>query len=339
MDRLAEQQKNLITPISTRVLIIGSGPAGCTAALYAARAGLNPIMMQGRQPGGQLTITNDVENYPGFANSITGPDLMDQMTKQAQRFDTRIIPKDVVSVDFSTRPFGVEDDSGGKYLADTIVIATGASARWLGIESEKKFMGFGVSSCATCDGFFYKNQNVLVVGGGNTAAEEAIYLSSIAKKVTLIHRRDKLRAEDILQRRIFATPNIEILWNSNLVEILGQENGSDKNVIGVLILNHITFKTIQLDVQGVFIAIGHSPNTRLFNNALNCDEEGYIITAPGSTKTSIAGVFAAGDVQDKVFRQAVTAAGSGCMAALEAQKFLSTELDEINLQGSNKHSK
>lgn len=325
MDRFSGQSKNLSTqPLHTKVLIIGSGPAGCTAALYAARAGLNPIMIQGRQPGGQLTITNDVENYPGFANSITGPELMDQMIKQAQRFDAKTIQKDVVNVDFSNRPFRVQDDSGGLYVSDSIVIATGASAKWLGIESEKKFMGFGVSSCATCDGFFYKNQNVIVVGGGNTAAEEAIYLSSIAKKVTLIHRRDKLRAEEILQKRIFATPNIEILWNSALMEILGEENESNKKVTSALIVNHNTLETIQLSVQGVFIAIGHSPNTKLFTSVLDCDEEGYIITVPGSTKTSVAGVFAAGDVQDKIFRQAVTAAGSGCMAALEAQKFLAS---------------
>ncbi len=326
MDEFSKKQKNLIKDSTqTKVLIIGSGPAGCTAALYAARAGLEPIMVQGRQPGGQLTITNDVENYPGFADSVTGPELMDQMTKQAQKFGVRTIQKDVVSIDLNSRPFRAQDDSQGLYLSSSVIIATGASAKWLGIESEKKFMGFGVSSCATCDGFFYKNQNVIVVGGGNTAAEEAIYLSSIAKKVTLIHRRDKLRAEQILQKRIFATPNIEILWNSNLVEVLGKENGSDKNVTGAWILNHDILETRQLDAQGIFIAIGHSPNTSLFTNSLHCDEEGYIITEPGSTKTSVAGVFAAGDVQDKIFRQAITAAGTGCMAALEAQKFLSTE--------------
>jgi thioredoxin reductase (NADPH) len=326
MDEFSKKQNNLIKEImQTKVLIIGSGPAGCTAALYAARAGLEPIMVQGRQPGGQLTITSDVENYPGFADSVTGPELMDQMMRQAQKFGVRTIQKDVISVDLGSRPFRAQDDSNGLYLSSSVIIATGASAKWLGIESEKKFMGFGVSSCATCDGFFYKNQNVIVVGGGNTAAEEAIYLSSIAKKVTLIHRRDRLRAEEILQKRIFETPNIEILWNSNLIEILGEENGSSKNVIGAVIMNSITSEIKRLDVQGVFIAIGHSPNTGLFTNSLSCDSEGYIITDPGSTRTSIEGVFAAGDVQDKIFRQAVTAAGTGCMAALEAQKFLSIE--------------
>jgi thioredoxin reductase (NADPH) len=326
MDKFSGEQQSLIKePMKTKVLIIGSGPAGCTAALYAARAGLEPVMVQGRQPGGQLTITSEVENYPGFADSVTGPALMDQMIRQAQKFGVRTIQKDVISVDLNSRPFRVGDDSQGLYLPSSIIIATGASAKWLGIESEKKFMGFGVSSCATCDGFFYKNQNVVVVGGGNTAAEEAIYLSSIAKKVTLIHRRDKLRAEEILQKRIFSISNIEILWNSNLIEIIGEEKGSDKNVVGAVVMNQITSERTQLDVQGVFIAIGHSPNTGLFTNSLSCDSEGYIITDPGSTRTSIAGVFAAGDVQDKIFRQAVTAAGTGCMAALEAQKFLSTE--------------
>lgn len=309
--------------MQTKILIIGSGPAGCTAALYAARAGLNPIMIKGRQPGGQLTITTDVENYPGFADPISGPYLMDQMMRQAERFGTLMVERNVSAIDFLSRPFKIRDDVKTEYEAKSVVIATGASAKWLNLPSEKEFMGFGVSSCATCDGFFFKNQNVLVIGGGNTAVEEAIYLSRIAKKVILMHRGNKLRAEEILQKRIFETSNIEIIWNSILRDVLG-ERMPNKFVTGALIEDQNTFTTRKVEVQGIFIAIGHSPNTGLFHNVLNCDSEGYIVTEAGSTQTSIKGVFAAGDVQDKIFRQAVTAAGSGCMAALECQRFLSS---------------
>jgi len=301
----------------TKLLIIGSGPAGTTAAIYAARANMEPILVHGVQPGGQLTITTEVENYPGFADVIQGPWLMDQMIKQAENVGTKIFTDYINEVDFSKRPFIAKGND--TYIADTIVIATGAQAKWLGLESETKFQGFGVSGCATCDGFFYRGKEVMVIGGGNTAVEESIYLTNHASKVILVHRRDELRAEKILQDRLFKNPKIEVIWNHNLLEILGDEN--PKSVTGVK-LQSTSGEVSEHKIDGVFIAIGHKPNTGLFKGKLDMDDEGYIITQPNSTKTSIKGVFAAGDVQDKIYRQAVTAAGTGCMAALEAEKFL-----------------
>ncbi len=303
----------------TRLLIIGSGPAGCSAAIYAARANLSPIMIAGMQAGGQLTTTTEVENYPGFYDAIQGPHLMDQMIKQAGKYGTEIIFDDVNQIDFSARPF-IAKTSDCSYTADAVVITTGAQAKWLGIESEDKFKGYGVSGCATCDGFFFKNQKVIVIGGGNTAVEEALYLTNHASSVTLIHRRDTLRAESILQERLFAHPKISVMWNSRLVEVLG--NQAPKKVTAAIIENVTTQERHQIDVSGVFVAIGHKPNSDLFTNVLDLDSEGYVITKPNSTKTNIKGVFAAGDVQDKIFRQAATAVGTGCMAALEAEKFL-----------------
>lgn len=308
--------------IKTKMLILGSGPAGCTAAIYAARANIKPILVQGMQPGGQLTITTDVENYPGFADVIQGPWLMEQMTEQAKKVGTEIITDFITKVDLSNRPFVLEGMSGDKYIAETLVICTGAEAKWLGIETEKKFQGFGVSGCATCDGFFFKGKEVLVVGGGNTAVEEAIYLTNHASKVTVIHRRDSFRAEKILQERLFKNPKINVVWDSALEEVIGTEK--PKSVTGAIIKNLKTGEKTQLNAEGIFIAIGHKPNTDMFKGALDIDEEGYIITVKGSTKTNIEGVYAAGDVQDKIYRQAVTAAGTGCMAALEAEKFLSS---------------
>ncbi len=308
-----------MSEIKTKLLIIGSGPAGATAAIYAARASLEPIMVMGMSPGGQLTITTDVENYPGFADVIQGPWLMEQMTKQAENVGTKIIHDYIEKVDFSTKPFKAYG-SGTTYVADSIIISTGAQAKWLGIPSEHSFQGFGVSGCATCDGFFFKNKEVLVVGGGNTAVEEALYLTHHASKVTIIHRRDSFRAEKILQDRLFKNPKIQVIWDHELDEVLGTEK--PKSVTGARIKNTKTGKTSDIIADGIFIAIGHKPNTDIFKNHLTLDNEGYIITTPGSTKTSIPGVFAAGDVQDKIFRQAVTAAGTGCMAALEAEKYL-----------------
>lgn len=305
--------------IKTKLLIIGSGPAGATAAIYAARASLEPIMVMGMSPGGQLTITTDVENYPGFADVIQGPWLMEQMTKQAENVGTKIIHDYIEKVDFSAKPFKAYG-SGVTYIADSIIISTGAEAKWLGIPSEQAFQGFGVSGCATCDGFFFKNKEVLVIGGGNTAVEEALYLTHHASKVTIIHRRDSFRAEKILQDRLFKNPKIQVIWDHELDEVLGTEK--PKSVTGARIKNTKTGETSEITVDGIFIAIGHKPNTDIFKNHLTLDNEGYIITTPGSTKTSIPGVFAAGDVQDKIFRQAVTAAGTGCMAALEAEKYL-----------------
>ncbi|EKE78895.1 MULTISPECIES: thioredoxin-disulfide reductase [Oceanibaculum] len=309
----------------TKLLIIGSGPAGYTAAIYAARANISPIMVQGLQPGGQLTITTDVENYPGFADVIQGPWLMEQMEAQARHVGTEIIFDIITDVDFSRRPFRATADSGDVYFAETLVIATGAQARWLGLESEKKFQGGGVSACATCDGFFFRGKEVAIVGGGNTAVEEAIYLTNHASKVTLIHRRDSLRAEKIMQDRLFRNPKVEVIWNHTVEEVLGTENPNQ--VTGLRLKSTVDGTERTLSADGFFVAIGHDPATSLFKGKLDMDSEGYIITRPDSTATSIPGVFAAGDVKDKVFRQAVTAAGMGCMAALEAERFLAAHED------------
>jgi thioredoxin reductase (NADPH) len=306
--------------IPTRVLVIGAGPAGYTAAIYAARASLAPVLVSGLQPGGQLMITTDVENYPGFADAIQGPWLMEQMQAQAEHVGTRIVNDLIMDVDFSARPFRCTGDTGDVYLADTVIIATGAQARWLGLPSEKRYQGAGVSACATCDGFFYRGKRVAVVGGGNTAVEEALYLTHHAEKVTLIHRRDSLRAEKILQRRLFEHPKIEVVWNAVVEEVLG--GGTPPVVTGVRLSDRLSGAETTLDVDGVFIAIGHTPNTAVFAGQIELDPEGYVITIPGTTRTNVAGVFAAGDVQDKIYRQAVTAAGTGCMAALDAEKWL-----------------
>ncbi len=307
----------------SRVLIIGAGPAGYTAAIYAARAGLQPLLVAGLEPGGQLTITTDVENDPGFAEVIQGPWLMEQMAAQAENVGTRIVADVIVEADFSARPFRCRGDSGDTYVADAAILATGAQARWLGIESEQRLQGRGVSACATCDGFFYRGKRVAVVGGGNTAVEEALYLTHHADHVTLIHRRDALRAEKILQARLLVNPKISVLWDSVVEEIVG--GGTPETVEGVRLHNVKAGTSSVLPVDGVFIAIGHTPNTAIFAGQVAMDAEGYVATTPGSTRTSRPGVFAAGDVQDKVFRQAVTAAGTGCMAALEAEKFLAEE--------------
>lgn len=310
----------------TKVLILGSGAAGCTAAVYAARANLRPIMIEGMQPGGQLTITTDVENYPGFAEPIQGPWLMEQMVEQAKNVGTRIFSDLIVDVDFSSRPFKCIGDSGDVYTGDTVIVATGASARWLGLESEQKFSGFGVSACATCDGFFYREKPVAVIGGGNTAVEEALFLTNFASKVTLIHRRDKLRAEKIMQERLFRNEKIDVAWDFELDEVFGTQN--PPGVTGLRIKSSKSDETREIDVDGVFIAIGHDPNTKVFQGKIDMDDEGYLITIPDSTATNIAGIFAAGDVKDKIYRQAVTAAGMGCMAALEAEKFIANSKDE-----------
>ncbi len=309
--------------ISTRMLIIGAGPAGYTAAIYAARASLEPVLVAGLQPGGQLTITTDVENYPGFEQSIQGPWLMEQMQKQAEHVGTRIIGDIVTEVDFRRRPFRCVGDGGDVYLADTVVIATGAQARWLGLPSEAKLQGAGVSACATCDGFFYRGKRVAVVGGGNTAVEEALYLTHHAERVTLVHRRDSLRAEKILQRRLFAHPKINVVWDSAVEEVVG--GGTPEVVTGLRVRHVRTGESRTLPVDGVFIAIGHTPNTSVFRGQVELDGEGYVLTQAGTTRTSVPGVFAAGDVQDKQWRQAVTAAGTGCMAALEAERFLTMQ--------------
>lgn len=304
-----------------KVLIIGSGPAGYTAAIYAARACLEPVLVQGLEPGGQLTITTDVENYPGFADVIQGPWLMEQMAAQAEHVGTKMIGDVITSVDLSQRPFVAHGDSGNDYIADTLIITTGAQARWLGLPSEEKFMGFGVSACATCDGFFYRDKEVVVIGGGNTAVEEALFLTNFATKVTLVHRRGSLRAEQILQNRLLAHEKIEVVWDHTLDEILGDNN--PPGVTGVRLKHAKTGETRELATHGVFIAIGHAPSTELFAGQINMDETGYILRQKAdSTETNIPGVFAAGDVTDKLYRQAVTAAGMGCMAALEAEKFL-----------------
>ena len=308
----------------TKLLIIGSGPAGYTAAIYAARAMLDPVIVHGLQPGGQLTITTDVENYPGFGDVIQGPWLMEQMQKQAASVGTEMISDIIVDADLKARPFRFTGDSGDIYTADAVVIATGAQAKWLGLPSEQKFQGFGVSACATCDGFFYRGKHVAVVGGGNTAVEEALFLTNFAEKVTLIHRRDTLRAERILQERLFANEKVEIIWDTNVEEVIGTED--PLGVTGLKLRNLKTFDETELPVDGFFVAIGHAPATELFKGQVTMKDHGYIITRPDSTATDIPGVFAAGDVTDDIYRQAVTAAGMGCMAALEAEKYLA-ELD------------
>ena len=304
-----------------KLIILGSGPAGCTAAIYAARAGLKPILIRGLEPGGQLTITTDVDNYPGYENTIQGPWLMDQMEKQALSVGTKLVNGTVIKCDLNSKPIKLELDNGESYFSDACIIATGASARWLNLPSEKKYRGFGVSACATCDGFFYKNKEVIVVGGGNTAVEEALFLTNFASKVTLVHRRSELRAEKILQERLFKNNKINIIWDHVLKEVKGSDSPL---IVNQAVLESIKDKKLmKIDVSGIFIAIGHDPNTKLFINQLNMDDENYILTANDSTKTNIEGVYAAGDVQDKIYRQAVTAAGHGCMAALEAEKYLS----------------
>ena len=304
-----------------KVLIVGSGPAGYTAAIYAARAMLNPILVSGMEPGGQLTTTTDVENFPGFSSVIQGPWLMEEMRKQAEAVGT-IFHNDVIKkVNFSNKPFELIGESDTLYTADSVIISTGAQARWLNLESETKFRGFGVSACATCDGFFYKDKEVVVVGGGNAAVEEALFLTKFASLVTLIHRRDSLRAEKLLQQKILSHPKIKIIWNSIVKEVIGTEN--PKGVTGIVLENTNDQSITNLKTHGVFVAIGHDPATKIFREQINMDTEGYVITKPDSTETNIKGIFAAGDVKDKIYRQAVTAAGMGCMAALEAEKFLS----------------
>jgi thioredoxin reductase (NADPH) len=309
------------TTHKTKVAIIGSGPAGYSAAIYAARANLEPIMINGNQPGGQLTITTEVENYPGFAEAIQGPWLMEQMEAQAKHVGTKIIYDHISKVDFSKRPFVLTGESGDVFEAESVIIATGAQAKWLGLESEKKFQGFGVSGCATCDGFFFKNKEVAVVGGGNSAVEEALFLTNHASKVYVIHRRDSFKAEKILQDRLFKNPKIEVIWNHALEEVLGNEN--PKFVTHAKLKNTQNGEIKELKVDGIFIAIGHKPNSDIFKETgLEIDAEGYLITKAGATSTNIKGIYAAGDIQDKIYRQAITAAGTGCMAALEIEKFL-----------------
>ena len=307
----------------SKVLIIGSGAAGYTAGIYASRANLHPNLLRGIQPGGQLTITTEVENYPGFAEAIQGPWLMEQMYEQTLNVGTKIFDDIIVKTDFSKRPFCVLGDSGDEYTGDTVIIATGASARWLGLESEKKFSGFGVSACATCDGFFFREKPVAVIGGGNTAVEEALFLTNFASKVFLVHRRDALRSEKILQERLFNNKKVEIIWNSVLDEVIGNEDPLGVTAIKLNNLKSGEFSKISVD--GVFIAIGHVPNSGIFKGQLDMDEHGYILTEPDSTRTSVKGIFAAGDVQDNIYRQAVTAAGTGCMSALEAERFLAEQ--------------
>ena len=309
----------------SKVLIIGSGAAGYTAGIYASRANLKPILVRGIQPGGQLTITTDVENYPGFAEPVQGPWLMDQMEAQAKNVGTTMFEDTIVETDLSQRPFRAVGDSGDTYTGDTLIIATGASARWLGLDSEQKFSGYGVSACATCDGFFFRDKPVAVIGGGNTAVEEALFLTKFASKVTLVHRRDELRADKILQDRMFKNGKIEPLWDSVLDEVVGTED--PPGVTGIRTKNVNTDEISELAVDGVFIAIGHTPNSDIFEGQLGMDENGYILTEPGTARTSVDGVFAAGDVQDNIYRQAVTAAGTGCMSALEAERFLAEQAD------------
>ncbi|MDO9511118.1 MAG: thioredoxin-disulfide reductase [Bacteroidales bacterium] len=308
----------------TRCLIIGSGPAGYTAAIYAGRADLKPIVYEGMQPGGQLTITTEVDNFPGYPEGIKGPEMMEDLKKQAQRFDADVRWGNITEVDFSQKPFKALADDGKTIMADSVIIATGASARWLGLESEQEFMGAGVSACATCDGYFYRGKDVAIVGGGDTACEEATYLAKLARKVYLIHRRDELRASKAMQNKVFDTPNIEVIWDSTTKEIVGEKQGFMKAVNGAIIENLKTGEIRKLDVEGFFVAIGHSPNAQIFKGQVNLDENGYIITEPGKTATNVEGVFAAGDVQDHHYRQAITAAGTGCMAAIEAERYLAS---------------
>ena len=309
-----------MTTKHVKLIILGSGPAGYTAAIYAARAMLKPVVIQGNQPGGQMTITTDVENYPGFAEVVQGPWLMEQMRAQAEHVGTEFIMDHIVKVDLRRRPFRLHGDSGDTYTCDALVIATGAQARWLGLPSEEQFKGYGVSACATCDGFFFKGKRVVVVGGGNTAVEEALFLTNFAEKVIVVHRRDSFRAERIMQDRLFKNPKIEVVWNSVLDEVVGTDD--PRKVTGVKLRNVTTGDISTLDADGVFVAIGHFPATELFKDQLEMKPSGYLITEPDSTRTSIPGVFAAGDVKDEVFRQAVTAAGMGCMGALEAERYL-----------------
>ncbi|QNP46567.1 thioredoxin-disulfide reductase [Sphingomonas sediminicola] len=309
--------------MSTRVAILGSGPAGLTAAIYAARAGLSPIVIQGIQPGGQLTTTTDVENYPGFRDVIQGPWLMEEMQAQAEHVGTRMVWDHISAVDLKSRPIRLTGDSGTQYFADTLIIATGAQAKWLNLPSEEHMKGRGASACATCDGFFYRGKRVAVIGGGNTAVEEALYLTNHSHDVTLIHRRDSLRAEKILQDRLFANSHIKIIWDSEVTEFVG--GGEPEALIGLDIKNRLTGEVSRIDVEGAFVAIGHKPATELFDGQLKLDSDGYLEVETGTTKTSIPGVFACGDVMDKIYRQAVTAAGTGCMAALDAEKYLAAQ--------------
>jgi thioredoxin reductase (NADPH) len=314
--------RRMTNSISTRVAVLGSGPAGLTAAIYAARAGLSPIVIQGIQPGGQLTTTTDVENYPGFREVIQGPWLVEEMQAQAEHVGTKVVWDHIQEVDLSTRPFRLTGDSGTHYFADALVIATGAQAKWLGLPSEEHMKGRGASACATCDGFFYRGKKVAVIGGGNTAVEEALYMTNHSHDVTLIHRRDSLRAEKILQDRLFANEKIDVIWDSEVVEFVG--GGDPEALVGLDIRNKRTGETSRVDVEGAFVAIGHQPATELFKDKLELDDDGYIIVEPGTTRTSVPGVFACGDVMDKIYRQAVTAAGTGCMAALDAEKYLAS---------------
>ncbi len=316
----------------SRVLIVGAGPAGYTAAIYAARANLQPLLVAGLQPGGQLMITTDVENYPGFAEIIQGPWLMEQMQRQAEHVGTRVIVDLVERLDLGQRPFVATGDLGDVYVGDTVILATGAQARWLGLPSEETFRGFGVSACATCDGFFFRGKEVVVVGGGNTAVEEALYLTNHARRVTLVHRRDALRAEKILQDRLFRNPKIDVIWDAVVDEVLGEPE--PPQVHGVRLRDVRTGRLFDHPCEGVFVAIGHTPVTDLVEGQIRLDPEGYVVTRPDSTETSIAGVFAAGDVKDKVFRQAVTAAGMGCMAALEAEKFLAAQEEAATMHAA-----
>ena len=305
-----------------KLLILGSGAAGLTAAIYAARANMKPALVHGMQPGGQMTITTDVENFPGFPEVIQGPWLMEQIQAQAEGVGTKMISDLITEADLQSRPFKLTGDTGNTYTCNTLIISTGAQAKWLGLDSELKYQGFGVSACATCDGFFYRGREVAVIGGGNTAVEEAIYLTKHATKVMLIHRKNSLRAEKVLQERLLANPKIEIIWDSVLEEVLGKHEGPMPEVTGIKVRNIRTDNVTEYRLEGVFIAIGHQPNTSIFADQLNMDEEGYLITQPDSTATNIPGVFAAGDVQDNKFRQAITAAGTGCMAALESEKYI-----------------
>jgi thioredoxin reductase (NADPH) len=309
--------------ISTRVAVLGSGPAGFTAAIYAARAGLSPVVIQGIQPGGQLTTTTDVENYPGFRDVIQGPWLMEEMQAQAEHVGTKVVWDNISAVELSRRPFRLTGDSGVQYFADSLVIATGAQAKWLNLPSEEHMKGRGASACATCDGFFYRGKKVAVIGGGNTAVEEALYLTNHSHDVTLIHRRDSLRAEKILQDRLFANPNVNVVWDSEVVDFVG--GGDPEALVGLDIRNKRSGAISRVEVEGAFVAIGHHPATELFKGQLKLDDEGYILVEAGTTRTSIDGVFACGDVMDKIYRQAVTAAGTGCMAALDAEKYLAAQ--------------